>query len=167
VRLGGPVADPVVVTDDGELPAQVRRHGHWATVTIDGIGRSFTAVVGPEGVQLTRDGALFDIRRERTDHGVDAETSADPTLVSPMPGTVLLTPAADGDIVAEGDPVIVVEAMKMEHVIRSTVAGTVTLHAAVGDAVARDQVLAVIATEVGTDEGADENRDDEKVEEAS
>ncbi|MDI3329371.1 MAG: acetyl/propionyl/methylcrotonyl-CoA carboxylase subunit alpha [Micrococcus sp.] len=149
VRLAGPVAEPVVVTDDGVLAAQVRRHGHWATVTIDGVGRGFTAVVGPEGVQLTRDGALFDIRRERADHGVDAETSADPTLVSPMPGTVLLTHAADGDAVAEGDPILVVEAMKMEHVIRSTVAGTVTLHAAVGDAVARDQVLAVIVPDGG------------------
>src|SRR5690606_33095289 len=68
VRLAGPVTAPVVVTDDGELPAQVRRHGHWATVTIDGVGRSFTAVVGPDGVQLNREGALFDLRRERTDH---------------------------------------------------------------------------------------------------
>src|SRR5690606_30758186 len=102
VRLAGPVTAPVVVTDDGELPAQVRRHGHWATVTIDGVGRSFTAVVGPDGVQLNREGALFDLRRERTDHGVDTETTADPTLVSPMPGTVLLTYVADGAMVAEG-----------------------------------------------------------------
>ena len=70
-----------------------------ATVTIDGVGRSFTAVVGPDGVQLNREGALFDIRRERTEPGVDADTSSDPTLVSPMPGTVMLTPAADGDVV--------------------------------------------------------------------
>ncbi|MGD6979031.1 MULTISPECIES: acetyl/propionyl/methylcrotonyl-CoA carboxylase subunit alpha [Citricoccus] len=167
VRLAGPVDSPVVVTDRGELPAQVRRHGHWATVTIDGVGRSFTAVVGPDGVQLNREGALFDIRRERTEHGVDAEASSDPTLVSPMPGTVLLTPAADGDVVAEGDPVIVVEAMKMEHVIRSTVTGTVRLHAGVGDAVSRDQVLAVITVEDGADGRVDEYRDDEKVEEAS
>ena len=122
-------------------------------------------------MQLNREGALFDIRRERMEHGVDADTSSDPTLVSPMPGTVMLTPAADGDVVAEGDPVIVVEAMKMEHVIRSTVAGTVRLHVGVGDAVSRDQVLAVITVEDGADgrvdEPMDEYGDDEKVEEAS
>ncbi|QCU79002.1 acetyl-CoA carboxylase biotin carboxylase subunit [Citricoccus sp. SGAir0253] len=156
VRLAGSVEAPRVLTEDGELPARVRRDGHWATVTLDGVGRGFTAVVGPEGVQLAREGALFDIRRERADHGVDAEASSDPTLVSPMPGTVLLAPVADGDAVAEGDPVVVVEAMKMEHVIRSTVAGTVRLHAAVGDAVARGQVLAVITPAGASDDGAPE-----------
>ena len=64
-----------------------------------------------------------------------------------MPGTVSSRTSADGDTVEVGDPVIVVEAMKMEHVIRSTVAGTVTLEAAVGDAVARGQRLAVVVPE--------------------
>ncbi|GAA1669245.1 acetyl/propionyl-CoA carboxylase subuit alpha [Citricoccus zhacaiensis] len=128
----------------GSLPALVRRRGQDVTVTIGGVGRSFTAVVGPEGVQLTRLGALFDIRRVHADHSIQGEAESNPSLASPMPGTVLLTPVADGDVVAEGDPVIVVEAMKMEHVIRSTVAGTVALHAAVGDAVSRGQALAVI-----------------------
>ncbi|NUL45512.1 acetyl/propionyl/methylcrotonyl-CoA carboxylase subunit alpha [Cellulosimicrobium funkei] len=126
------------------LPALVKRRGQEVTVTIGGVGRSFTAVVGPEGVQLTRLGALFDIRRVHADHSIQGEVESNPSLTSPMPGTVLLTPVADGDVVAKGDPVIVVEAMKMEHVIRSTVAGTVALHAAVGDAVSRGQALAVI-----------------------
>ncbi len=151
VLLAGTVASPEVVVEEGDdagrpgsVPALVARRGQDVTVTIGGIGRSFTAVVGPEGVQLTREGALFDIRRVRADHGIHGEAEADPTLASPMPGTVLVTSVADGETVAEGDPVLVVEAMKMEHVIRSTVAGTVTLHAAVGDAVSRGQSLAVI-----------------------
>lgn len=140
----------------GALPALVKRRGQDVTVTIGGVGRSFTAVVGPEGVQLTRLGALFDIRRVHADHSIQGEAESNPTLTSPMPGTVLLTPVADGDVVAEGDPVIVVEAMKMEHVIRSTVAGTVALHAAVGDAVSRGQTLAVITPE------ENESTDDEE-----
>jgi acetyl-CoA/propionyl-CoA carboxylase, biotin carboxylase, biotin carboxyl carrier protein len=144
VLLSGTVDSPSVVSDAGALPALVRRRGQDVSVTIGGIGRSFTAVVGPEGVQLTRWGALFDIRRIHADHSVHGEVEANPTLSSPMPGTVILTPAADGAVVAEGDPVVVVEAMKMEHVIRSAVAGTVTLHAAAGDAVTRGQLLAVI-----------------------
>ncbi|MEW1980632.1 acetyl/propionyl/methylcrotonyl-CoA carboxylase subunit alpha [Citricoccus sp. NPDC079358] len=139
----------------GSLPALVRRRGQEVTVTIGGVGRSFTAVVGPDGVQLTRRGALFDIRRVRADHRVHGEAESTPTLTSPMPGTVLVTSVDNGATVAEGDPVLVVEAMKMEHVIRSTVAGTVALHAAVGDAVSRGQVLAVVTPEAteGTDGG--------------
>ncbi|MEO9247285.1 acetyl-CoA carboxylase biotin carboxylase subunit [Citricoccus nitrophenolicus] len=156
VLLSGTVDAPGVVVEANtgpdagrasSLPALVTRRGQDVTVTIGGVGRSFTAVVGPEGVQLTRRGALFDIRRVRADHSIQGEAESNPTLTSPMPGTVLLTPVADGDTVAEGDPVIVVEAMKMEHVIRSTVAGTVALHAAVGDAVSRGQALAVITPE--------------------
>ncbi|MFB9073462.1 acetyl/propionyl/methylcrotonyl-CoA carboxylase subunit alpha [Citricoccus parietis] len=176
VLLSGTVDAPAVVAEgdagvtadantgpdvgrSGSLPAFVKRRGQDVTVTIGGVGRSFTAVVGPEGVQLTRLGALFDIRRVRADHSIQGEAESNPTLTSPMPGTVLLTPVADGDVVSEGDAVLVVEAMKMEHVIRATVAGTVALHAAVGDAVSRGQVLAVI-TPAGTepdDEGAARN----------
>ncbi|MEV4901053.1 acetyl-CoA carboxylase biotin carboxylase subunit [Citricoccus sp. NPDC055426] len=140
-------------------PALVKRRGQDVTVTIGGVGRSFTAVVGPEGVQLTRLGALFDIRRVHADHSIQGEAESNPTLASPMPGTVLLTPVADGDAVAEGDPVIVVEAMKMEHVIRSTVAGTVALHAAVGDAVSRGQTLAVITPAEVTGGAANESEE--------
>ncbi|MGO1885760.1 MAG: biotin/lipoyl-containing protein, partial [Citricoccus sp.] len=152
VLLTGTVDAPAVLPapDDGRsgaLPALVKRRGQDVTVTIGGVGRSFTAVVGPEGVQFTRLGALFDIRRVHADHSIQGEAESNPTLTSPMPGTVLVTPVADGDVVAEGDAVIVVEAMKMEHVIRSTVAGTVALHASAGDAVSRGQALAVITPE--------------------
>lgn len=152
VLLTGTVDAPGVLPapDDGRsgaLPALVKRRGQDVTVTIGGVGRSFTAVVGPEGVQFTRLGALFDIRRVHADHSIQGEAESNPTLTSPMPGTVLVTPVADGDVVAEGDAVIVVEAMKMEHVIRSTVAGTVALHASAGDAVSRGQALAVITPE--------------------
>jgi acetyl-CoA/propionyl-CoA carboxylase, biotin carboxylase, biotin carboxyl carrier protein len=53
---------------------------------------------------------------------------------------------AVGDEVAAGQSLLVVEAMKMEHVISAPHAGTVTeLDVTVGSTVAMDQVLAVIA----------------------
>ncbi|MGW9551908.1 acetyl-CoA carboxylase biotin carboxylase subunit [Citricoccus zhacaiensis] len=180
VLLSGTVDAPTVVVEpdacasdgahtvpDGgrssSVPALVTRRGQEVSVTIGGVGRSFTAVVGPEGVQLTRRGALFDIRRVHADHSVHGEAESTPTLTSPMPGTVLVTSVDDGATVAEGDAVLVVEAMKMEHVIRSTVAGAVSLHAAVGDAVSRGQVLAVITPEVTEDgDGTGESGADTK-----
>ncbi|MEV5510675.1 biotin/lipoyl-containing protein, partial [Streptomyces orinoci] len=46
-------------------------------------------------------------------------------VVSPMQGTVVKVAVADGDQVAEGDLVVVVEAMKMEQPINAHRAGTV------------------------------------------
>ncbi|BCJ25923.1 acetyl/propionyl/methylcrotonyl-CoA carboxylase subunit alpha [Actinocatenispora sera] len=58
---------------------------------------------------------------------------ASATLASPMQGTVVKVAVADGDLVAEGDLVLVLEAMKMEQPITAHRAGTVTgLSAAVG-----------------------------------
>jgi len=62
-----------------------------------------------------------------------------------MPGTVLAVHVAPGDTVSAGQPVAVVEAMKMEHTVTSPVAGTVAEVAArAGQQVAMDARLAVI-----------------------
>ncbi|SFR88427.1 acetyl-CoA/propionyl-CoA carboxylase, biotin carboxylase, biotin carboxyl carrier protein [Agromyces sp. CF514] len=67
-----------------------------------------------------------------------------PDLRAPMPGTVTAVFVADGDPVDAGDPIIAIEAMKMEHRITATAAGTVRLAASVGDLVSRDQPVARI-----------------------
>jgi acetyl-CoA/propionyl-CoA carboxylase biotin carboxyl carrier protein len=62
-----------------------------------------------------------------------------------MPGTVTVVKVAVGDEVTAGQSLLVVEAMKMEHVIAAPHAGTVAgLDVAPGTTVAMDQVLAVI-----------------------
>ncbi|NJP41972.1 acetyl/propionyl/methylcrotonyl-CoA carboxylase subunit alpha [Actinacidiphila epipremni] len=66
-------------------------------------------------------------------------------LTAPMPGTVTVVKAAKGDEVVAGQGLLVVEAMKMEHLITAPHDGTVTeIDVAVGTAVAMDQVLAVV-----------------------
>ena len=63
-----------------------------------------------------------------------------------MPGTVLAVHVAAGDTVSRaGQPVAVVEAMKMEHTVTAPVGGTVAeLAARAGQQVAMDARLAVI-----------------------
>jgi acetyl-CoA/propionyl-CoA carboxylase biotin carboxyl carrier protein len=69
--------------------------------------------------------------------------AADGALRAPMPGQVLLVHAAQGDSVRAGDPVVVLESMKMELVLTAPLDGTVVeLNVAVGDRVAVDQPLA-------------------------
>jgi acetyl-CoA/propionyl-CoA carboxylase biotin carboxyl carrier protein len=58
------------------------------------------------------------------------------TLTAPMQGTIVKIAVAEGDTVAEGDLVVVLEAMKMEQPISAHKAGVVTgLTAAVGDVI--------------------------------
>ncbi|MDQ1029065.1 acetyl-CoA/propionyl-CoA carboxylase biotin carboxyl carrier protein [Streptomyces umbrinus] len=74
-----------------------------------------------------------------------AHAGAD-SLTAPMPGTVTVVKVAVGDEVTAGQSLLVVEAMKMEHVISAPHAGTVTeLDVTPGTTVAMDQILAVVA----------------------
>ena len=75
-----------------------------------------------------------------------------PTLDSPMPGAVTAVLVADGDRVQEGQAVLVVEAMKMEHTLHAPSAGTVRLHVSAGQRVTRGQELALVEAETGSDE---------------
>ncbi|MGN6426061.1 MAG: acetyl/propionyl/methylcrotonyl-CoA carboxylase subunit alpha [Leifsonia sp.] len=73
-----------------------------------------------------------------------AEAAAHPELRSPMPGTVVAVPVADGADVRAGDTVAVVEAMKMEHRLLAPVSGVVRLSVGPGDLVTLDQLVATV-----------------------
>ncbi|MFJ4998351.1 acetyl/propionyl/methylcrotonyl-CoA carboxylase subunit alpha [Microbacterium sp. NPDC088619] len=77
---------------------------------------------------------------------VAAPSASDPTeLRSPAPGTLVRWLADDGASVAEGDPVAVLDAMKMETTVTAHRAGTLSHRAELSAAIAPDAVLAVIA----------------------
>ena len=67
----------------------------------------------------------------------EPESTAPPgSLLAPMPGTVVRIAVAAGDPVSADDPIVVLEAMKMEHAIRAPVAGVVAVvNVRVGQAV--------------------------------
>jgi 3-methylcrotonyl-CoA carboxylase alpha subunit len=68
--------------------------------------------------------------------------TADGDVRAPMPGQVLLVHAQTGDRVSAGEPLVVLESMKMELVLTAPVDGEVAeLTVAVGDTVAVDQPL--------------------------
>lgn len=77
----------------------------------------------------------------------DTEAPAGTTaLRAPLQGTIVSIAVAPGDMVRAGDPVLVMEAMKMEHVIEANVAGIVReVAVAPGDTVFEDATLAFIA----------------------
>ncbi len=74
-----------------------------------------------------------------------AEALAAGSLTSPMPGTVLRVSVEEGAAVEARQPLLVLEAMKMEHEITAPAAGTVTeLRVSAGSQVEAGAVLAVI-----------------------
>ena len=67
------------------------------------------------------------------------------TLVAPFTGTVVATPAATDEHVAAGTPVVVIEAMKMEHeIVAERDATLAELHVGIGDTVTEGQPLALL-----------------------
>jgi propionyl-CoA carboxylase alpha chain len=74
-----------------------------------------------------------------------ADTVAEGSLVAPMPGAVVAVHVAEGDVVTAGQPLLVLEAMKMQHPVVAPAAGVVrSLDVQVGAQVDAGAVLTVI-----------------------
>ncbi len=81
-----------------------------------------------------------------------AERTAAGSLLAPMPGTVVRVAVTDGEEVAAGAPIVVLEAMKMEHTVSAPHDGVVRdLDLVAGRTVDTGTVLAVVEA-VGTGE---------------
>lgn len=123
------------------------------TLTLDDLRRDYRVaehdgqlwVAGPAGVSVLREVAEVNVRGGG-EHVGDAE------IRSPMPGSVIAVPVAAGATVAAGAPVVVVEAMKMEHTLTAPVAGVVEVLVEPGAQVRLDQPLARIVAESHTSE---------------
>jgi len=84
--------------------------------------------------------------KRKTGGGAAAAVSGD-SLTSPMQGTVVKIAVEDGQEVAEGDLVVVIEAMKMEQPINAHKGGTISnLAATVGETIGAGAVVADISS---------------------
>ncbi|HET8603231.1 MAG TPA: biotin carboxylase N-terminal domain-containing protein [Marmoricola sp.] len=118
-----------------------------------GVSASYDGVVvtGPDGsreVHVDGPGRSLSAREKPRFTDAAAEVRAG-SLVAPMPGTVVAVSVAAGDRVAEGQPVLVLEAMKMQHTVAAPTAGVVgEIAVRTGDQVAAGAVLAVVDVDV-------------------
>ncbi|MFD2093275.1 ATP-binding protein [Blastococcus deserti] len=146
VRLRGRSSAAEVRVGDGEpVAARAFRDGGRLAVTLDGLTMSY--VLQHEGgtVWLAADGHVTALREHERLSSAAGAASGDGVVTAPMPGTVTVVQAAVGDEVAAGTPLLVVEAMKMEHVLTAPIAGTVAeLGVTAGQTVALDERLALV-----------------------
>ncbi|MFC4909925.1 acetyl/propionyl/methylcrotonyl-CoA carboxylase subunit alpha [Actinomadura gamaensis] len=150
VRVQGRASSArVCVGDEQPVAASLRRDGSDLVLTYDGRTTRYSCARDGSTLWLGRGGRTWALaEHERAEGTGAAAVSGDGVLRSPMPGTVLAVKAAEGDEVEEGQPLVVVEAMKMEHTVTAPRAGVVaSLPVRAGSQVALDEVLAVIESE--------------------
>ena len=128
-----PAAEVAAAADgDGRLPTEV---------TIEFGGRRYTVAL--PGLPLLEGASAAKVLtglRERSSTAAGALRG--PAVVSPMQGTIVRVAVEEGQTVAVGDLIAVVEAMKMENPVKAHGAGVVRdLAVKPGDTVAQDAVL--------------------------
>jgi biotin carboxyl carrier protein len=139
----------LVAIDDGpvrRVHADDLGAGDWA-LRLDGARRVVGAHVVGDQIAVQVDG------RGLVGTAIDARTAAlrlgagggEGRVATQMPGAVVRVLVVEGQHVSAGDPVVVVEAMKMENELRAPIDGVVaTLHVAPGQAVETGAALVTI-----------------------
>ena len=136
------VVDSVSPVDTimGTGDRHARAHVYDVSFARDPVGGPLTVHVGGVPITVTVNGR----RRGRRLHG-DGSISGPQRLTAPMPGKVVRLLVKAGDTVGARQPVVVVEAMKMENELRASRDGTVTeIHAREGMSVDAGALLIVI-----------------------
>lgn len=158
----------------GEKPVQVEleKKDHHYEVSID--GRMYTVdafLTGPLEFSMLVDGKSREVALEKKenhytahfyDHVMEFEfyearkfkagelakktvTSGPVKIMAPMPGKIVRIPVQENAAVAEGDPVIVMEAMKMQNEFRAPRSAIVRkIQVKEGDTVSAQQVLIIL-----------------------
>ena len=130
-------------------------------------GQVVLAVAGRDGADGTPVGTAFAVTRHGSQVWVDSPLGsvalsavarfgepdsavAEGSLLAPMPGSVVRVGAAPGDRVTAGQPLVWLEAMKMEHTVTAPADGVLAqLDVTVGQQVDVGAVLARVETEQG------------------
>jgi propionyl-CoA carboxylase alpha chain len=131
---------------DGTLTAHLS--APYAALTVHSADNSVArrVEVYVEGDRVDVESALGHVALTARPRFVDpADQVASGSLLAPMPGSVVRLHVAAGQEVVAGQPVLVLEAMKMQHTVTAPADGTVTdLPVTVGTQVAAGTVLAVV-----------------------
>jgi len=144
-ELGVRKVEPDAAPTGTSVPAEPKSGPAEYTVSVNG-NDIFMAF---EGNMATVDGKVYrvELQPETAGSGKAATSGGAVTEVtSQMPGTVFKQLLKPGSPVQEGEPILILEAMKMEMEVASPVSGTIkAIHVSQGEQVATGQVLASVS----------------------
>lgn len=107
---------------------------------LGGTTARFAVAVGPRSVEVSTRGHTFRFVRPGAS-SVGAAELSDGVVLAAMPGVLARVEVPDGAAVTVGQPLGVLEAMKMEVALLAPADGVVRVRAAAGEQVAARQVL--------------------------
>ncbi|MFZ2239647.1 MAG: biotin/lipoyl-containing protein, partial [Gordonia amarae] len=151
VREGDDVGSPGFEPRPFEArSSHLNQHRGEVSLDVDGVLRALSVVRYGDSVYV--DGPGIAVALRAVPRFTDPSAVQKPgSLLAPMPGSVIRIAVAEGDQVTAGQPLIWLEAMKMEHTISAPADGVVeALAVTEGQQLSVGDVLAVIA-----EEGAD------------
>ncbi len=143
-----PTRDGYAVEGVTVVGVSTRSTDDWrVTLEVDGVRTTYDVFV--HGADVDVDSPHGHVRLRRGPRFTDpADAVASGSLLAPMPGTVVRVAVEAGQQVAAGDPVLVLEAMKMQHTVTAPHAGVATqMDVRPGAQVAAGEVLAVVEAE--------------------
>jgi 3-methylcrotonyl-CoA carboxylase alpha subunit len=112
------------------------------SASFDGVMHRFAANVDASRIVLHDGERRTRLERARAFAYTASASKADDRILAPMPGRIVLVKVKAGDAVAEGQELLVMEAMKMELSLKASHAATIeAIHVASGDFVEADTVL--------------------------
>jgi len=141
---GLPEAARVQVGDGETHSASAQVDRALMSVTLDGLRREYRWAEEDRHLWIADERGTWHLREAEEQKIHRAAGARQAEILSPMPGSVIAVQASSGAPVSEGDVVVVVEAMKMEHSLAAPASGKVEVLVSVGDQVKVDQVLARI-----------------------
>jgi biotin carboxyl carrier protein len=124
------------------------------TLTIDGRRYPIFVVRRKDSTMVSVGPASFEITSAEDSSRRHASGLAAPEIVAPMPGKILKVLVRDGDLVDAGQPLVVIEAMKMETTLAAETAAVIKrVRVAVGETVDHGAVLIELSPAPGPSAG--------------
>jgi 3-methylcrotonyl-CoA carboxylase alpha subunit len=131
--------------DRGAVVRDARRDGDRVTAVVDGARIHADVIDAGHVIHVVRGPATLRFERIFDDEAVDEGGASGGLVRAPVPGRITAVLVAEGEAVAADQPLVRLEAMKMEHTLEAPAAGTVSrLSAAVGQQVDEGETLLVV-----------------------
>ncbi len=128
---------------DGAIAAQGRRERDDRMIAVlDGVRATVTVIHHKDAVTVMENSMIYPLEFFDPLSAVEEEVESGGGVVAPLPGKVIALLVEVGAEVEKGAPLMIVEAMKMEHTITAPAAGSITaFRFAAGDAVDEGALL--------------------------